>query len=362
MNDFRTRLRARLSFLALVAISAGCSNAPRDEGPIAGSAFEWKYVEFPDATCRDGTSTGIGVSLNPASTKVAIYLEGGGACFNEDTCEENPSHFDSGNFLNLTGDGIAIRAEEANPIRDWNMFFIPYCTGDLHAGSNPDTGGANGVPSNQRMVGYDNMRHYLKRIVSTVPDASEVLLTGESAGGWGAFLNFNQVQRAFGDTPVTLIDDSGPPLAANWLPPCMQDGVRKLWNLDDTLLAECGAACPKPDDYVESYVKYTFGLHPNRSFGLISNLGDWVIAWFLGYGRDGCTGTTDLAPEELAAGLEDFRDRVVQPFANVGTYYLPGTDHTILTSNDFYYTDVGDTSLADWMTAMLAGRPSHVRP
>ena len=53
-------------------------------------------------------------------------------------------------------------------VAGWNLFFVPYCTGDLHAGNNPRAGGGNGVPADQSFVGYANMAHYLKRIVPTI--------------------------------------------------------------------------------------------------------------------------------------------------------------------------------------------------
>src|ERR1700760_689819 len=41
----------------------------------------WTWIDFPNTTCRDGSPSGIGVIKNSASTKLMIYLEGGGACF-----------------------------------------------------------------------------------------------------------------------------------------------------------------------------------------------------------------------------------------------------------------------------------------
>ncbi|MBK9002006.1 MAG: hypothetical protein IPM35_40290 [Myxococcales bacterium] len=330
--------------------------------PITAPPLTWTWVDFPNAKCRDGSSTGIGVSLNPASTKLVIYLQGGGACFNAATCAKNPSHFGASDFAQLGAAGIADRSQAANPVKDWSMFFVPYCTGDIHIGNNPNGGGVAGVPANQRFVGYANLSEYLSRIIPTVPGATQVLLTGESAGGFGSLLNYVHVQKAFGNVPVTVIDDSGPPLAATWTPACMQNGLRLLWGLDATLLGECGSACPKPDDYFESYVNFAAGLAPQRNLALISSLGDEVIAWFLGFGQNGCTSTTALSASQFQAGVEDFRDRVVKPFPNFGTYYLPGTEHTYLTSSGFYSISVGGTKLSAWMAAHLAGSPSHVAP
>lgn len=330
--------------------------------PITAPPLTWTWVDFPNAKCRDGSSTGIGVSLNPASTKLVIYLQGGGACFNSQTCAKNPSHFDATDFAKAGGAGIADRTQAENPVKDWNMFFVPYCTGDIHIGNNPNGGGVAGVPPNQRFVGYANLSEYLTRIIPTVPGATQVLLTGESAGGFGSLLNYVHVQSAFGDVPVTVIDDSGPPLASTWSPACMQDGLRLLWNLDATLLAECGSACAKPGDYFESYVTFAASRKPTRNLALISSLGDDVISWFLGFGQNGCTSTTALTPAQFQAGVEDFRDRVVKPFPNFGTYYLPGTEHTYLTRQGFYGISVNGTKLSAWMAAHLAGNPSHVKP
>jgi len=330
--------------------------------PITAPALTWTWVDFPDAKCRDGSSTGIGVSLNPASTDLVIYLQGGGACFNAETCAKNPSHFDAASFAKLGAGGIADRSKAENPVRDFNMFFVPYCTGDIHVGNRPNGGGAAGVPANQRFVGYTNLSEYLSRIVPTVKGATRVLLTGESAGGFGSLLNYVHVQNAFGDVPVTVIDDSGPPLASTWVPTCMQNGLRQLWNLDATLLAECGSACPKPDDYFESYVTFAAGKAPQRNLGLISSLGDDVISWFLGFGQNDCKGQSALSPSQYQAGIEDFRDRIVKPFPKFGTYYLPGTEHTYLTQNSFYTLSVNGTKLTTWMANHLAGNPSHVKP
>lgn len=330
--------------------------------PITAPPLKWTWVDFPAAKCRDGSATGIGVNLNPLSTKVMIYLQGGGACFNSETCAKNPSHFDATNFSSLSGGGIGDRTNLQNPVRDWNMVFVPYCTGDIHAGNNSTHPGGNGVPPNQKFVGHANMTKYLGRIVPTIANATQVLLTGESAGGFGSLLNYLQTQKAFGSTPVTVIDDSGPLLAEPWVPACMQSWFRQLWNLDATILAECGGACPSQGAFMESYVTFAAAQHPSNELALISSVGDDVISWFLGFGTQGCTGSTPLTPTQYQAGIEDFRDRIVKPFPSFGTYYLPGTAHTFITSGGFFTIQVSGTKLVDWVASEIAGTTSHVQP
>lgn len=58
--------------------------------PITAADGAWTWVGFPDSFCRDGSTAGIAVSLESASNKVMIYIEGGGACFDSITCLANP--------------------------------------------------------------------------------------------------------------------------------------------------------------------------------------------------------------------------------------------------------------------------------
>src|SRR6185312_8681365 len=52
----------------------------------------WTWVPFPDTSCRDGSSAGIAVSLKSASSKLVIFVQGGGACFDAVTCAVNPAN------------------------------------------------------------------------------------------------------------------------------------------------------------------------------------------------------------------------------------------------------------------------------
>ena len=88
--------------------------------------------------------------------------------------------------------------------------YVPYCTGDVHAGNRKDAT-VSGVTGKQQFVGYVNVANDLKRIVPSFPGLTKVLLTGVSAGGFGAASNYVQMAKAFGSVPVYELDDSGPP-------------------------------------------------------------------------------------------------------------------------------------------------------
>ncbi|HUB09484.1 MAG TPA: pectin acetylesterase-family hydrolase, partial [Myxococcales bacterium] len=227
--------------------SSGGSTGASGGTPITGlNPMQWTWVPIDGAICRDGSATGIGVNLNPNSNKLMIFLEGGGACFNIVTCADNDSTvpFGASEFQTNFGPGaleasagVFNRSDPANPMADWSFVYVPYCTGDIHGGNAPDGGTSDGVGP-EAFVGYHNMTLDLARLVPTFTSLNEVLLTGVSAGGFGALLNYDQVAAAFSGVPVELLDDSGPPMSTDYLAPCLQQEVTQDWNLGATVVAD----------------------------------------------------------------------------------------------------------------------------
>jgi hypothetical protein len=332
----------------------------------------WTWIPFPESKCRDGSTTGIGVNFNPASTKLMIYLEGGGACFNSLTCAENPSSFGAADlptrFPSATdggapedGNGILDRDNAANPVADWNFIYVPYCTGDIHAGNNP----AGVIPglAPQFFVGYENVDLYLQRIVPTFSTATQVLLTGVSGGGFGAAANYIHVARAFGSIPVDLIDDSGPAMEDPYLAACLQNENRAIWNLDSTIGADCAGHCNDPASFFLDYAKYAATLYPNQTLGLMDSTDDGTITQYFGFGADDCKAEIPVALTAAAftAGLDDIRTKLAAE-TNVGSFYFTGTDHTSLGDDNFYSRTAGTTQLTTWVQNLITGTASNAGP
>jgi len=330
--------------------------------PITAPDMTWTWVPFPETQCRDGSAAGINVSLNSASDKVMIFLQGGGACFDSITCGTNPYDV-SNQKLGPTG-GLFAREQAENPVKDWNHVFVPYCTGDVHLGTKAE-GAVEGVTGVQRFVGRLNLEKFLHRIVPTFPNATQVLLTGVSAGGFGAAANTQFVQWTFGDIPLTVIDDSGPPMSTEYLPECLQEKWRTTWGFDDSLLADCGADCPNPNDYSIPFTLHIAKKFPDRMGGLIETTGDTVISLFYGYGTGDCTGNflTSLPPETFSAGLLDYRATIQGIDAKLGTYFISGTQHTWLAGGSIYTQTTGGVRMIDWITDIIEGTAAaHVGP
>jgi hypothetical protein len=358
----------------------GPDAAPLDKTPITNlpAPSTWSYVPVSGAVCRDGSPTGIGVNINPASKNLMIFLEGGGACFNAFTCAGNPSTFGMNEFNSRLGGtngsgGIFNRDDPANAVKDWNFVYVPFCTGDVHAGNAPNKM----VPGVgvQQFVGYVNMTRYLAKIAPTFPGLEKVLLTGISAGGFGAASNYPQTAKAFAPVPVYSLDDSGPPMRDPYAPKCLQQEWAQLWGFDKTVLAECGSDCPDPTNYTLDAVRHTVKQYPNAPFGLVEDTDDGVITLFYGFGTNNCMSAlpAQLSEATFTAGLLDERMGTTD-LPNLGGFIFHGSDHTTLSGTSFDTRTASNSSpdggapgpdvkLTDWVADLVNnGKVTNVGP
>jgi hypothetical protein len=156
-------------------------------------------------------------------------------------------------------------------------------------------------------------------------------------------------------------------MADAYLAPCLQQRWRQLWNLDETLPADCAACRGQPDGGgIVHYVDYLAHKYPAQQLGLISANQDAVISLFFGYGQNDCAGLTGpsapMAGATFEAGIEDLRAKYFsQP--NLGSYIVPSVSHTWTTALTFYTTTVSSTPLTTWMNQMVNEQlPTHVDP
>jgi|GEM_PF-989158 len=317
-------------------------------------ALEWTYYEIEGTQCLDGTPAGFAISHAPESSNLMIYLEGGGACFN-DGCDFTAFSLP----FSPPSDGIFSRDNEANPVRDWSMVYVPYCTGDIHAGDGQaELGGAM-----RQFRGYSNVTRYLQTLVPTFPEVDTVLLTGISAGGFGAALNATQTADAFGeDVQMVVIDDSGPPLSNDVIAPCLQQSFRDTWNLDATVLDACPTC--DPNNFATDLFDHVVNDYPDLRFGLYSNTADQIIRTYMGFGwgngqHDNCGGVA--LPVPVGAYNDDLMVIRGAQGDVTSTFYRSGLAHTVLRLG-YYVTSVDGTSVPEWIASVIAGEVVHVGP
>jgi hypothetical protein len=186
--------------------------------------------------------------------KLVVFFNGGGACWDNATCLTSlkkgprPTYNPSIHQANspIGAGGIFDDNNEANPFKEWSKVFIPYCTGDLHVGSKSvtyiDDGsltGYRGAPVEVKHHGFDNflaVREWIKGQFPTDREHSlkKLLVTGSSAGGYGATLNFPYLKNTFPKTNAILLSDAATAVVTQGF----LNTVFKRdnnWNLENTL-------------------------------------------------------------------------------------------------------------------------------
>jgi len=351
------------------AASTSTTTGGADEpSPYDGEPFEWddfgrwNWYEFPDASCRDGSNAGVWVRYG-TGPGLAIVFDGGGACFNALTCANNPANYEPWVFGPELG-GILTGDPNINPVGHWNFVYVPYCTGDVHAGDRTDVE-IPGVDGLQQFVGYRNFGAFLERIVPTFGAAPNVLVTGSSAGGFGAGVNFDRIARAFPKARVTLLDDSGPPMPDDVLAPCLQQQWSDLWGFDDTLPQDCDECFPSSGGGMSGLARFLGEKYPKHQLGLVSSTGDLIIRFFFGYGNDQCMPQTiNIPAAQFEAGLVDLRDNYVDEPAGAWSTYLVGDSdhHVFMYGPAFENTSVDGVEFRAWFRSLLKGEADHVGP
>ncbi|PCC73028.1 Pectinacetylesterase [Nannocystis exedens] len=327
-----------------------------DGGDPTGAAIDapaetWTWVPFADAHCANGETTGIAVNLTTRSDRVVLYLEGGGACWDEATCyttnasahvadgygeAEFAADFDPHRPKVMTAQ-IFDRDDADNPFRDMSFVYVPYCTGDMHGGDNVVTYGERTTMH----VGGANLVAYLARIVPTFPDAGRVYLAGASAGGYGSTFHWWRVQQAFGDVRVDLIDDSGPPLDPPYLAEELSDVWRAQWNLAASLPPDC----PECLETFGAIYDYYGANHTTQRWALLSYTRDWIVPIYFGF-------TQEAFPQAIAEIVQTH----VAPYENARYFLLDAVGHVLLTAR-LPVTSNG-VDLQAWLGQMVADDPA----
>ena len=350
-----------LALCALAFFLTACDSGTTisDDDPLAearANPGEWTWIDVEGATCRDGSATGFGVRLQDDAENLAIYLEGGGACFDRITCALNDPNFTEAEFdagVATTGQSGIFSMGAENPVGDWNMVYVPYCTGDVHGGSATDVT-VSGVTGPQQFVGHENMKRYLDLVQPNLETPDRVLLTGVSAGGFGALVNFAEVADRFSSSRLTLLDDSGPIFYDdNVFSSEISASFVSLYNFPDALPSDAGDLFET--DGLEGIYSYYADRYPSATFGLSSYLEDSTIRFFFEGGQpDG-----EITGQEFADGLRDLRMKLPEDWA---TYYASGDDHTFLRVTSRFTSTSAGVALNDWLADLLDGQAPNVDP
>lgn len=202
------RVASLTACLCAILLTVGCvddevtydgeyGNPPDSNEPEPNGRAKWEMFQPEGAECADGTPYKYFIKERPQSDNVLVIYEGGGACWNYETCSaaagslgalgvncvmnnrdkapEDKTDCIADNYADtyyalpdtipddmfatiekITPSWVAITSrrvaidtvvpyasegypkgkpdERASPMYDWNLVFVPYCTADLYAG------------------------------------------------------------------------------------------------------------------------------------------------------------------------------------------------------------------------------------
>jgi hypothetical protein len=301
-----------------------------------------------ECECSDGSNFSFW-SRNADPTKVVLYFQGGGACWDSYSCQteggtyktntgewDNPTSLSTN--LSDTG-GIFNFYNQDNPLADWSFVFVPYCTGDLHLGDMLGEYSDNDLNHS----GHTNAQTAYSHVLENFPNTDRMLVTGSSAGSIPTSFYAALVSEDYPDAEVSAFIDASGGLLSN-----ETYDFYDIWGLNDTL----------PDFPIQpldfnnmtsaTLVINAWMNHNNITFARFDNAYDNTMRYF--------NALLDNDP------LMDYHQQILYSEsliddANIpiSTYLAPGDGHTILGGGAFYTENVEDVAFVDWFTAFING-------
>ena len=231
-----------------------------DDGFNPGAYWTWQTIRLSPSTgavCGNGSPYKFFVSRVPHTRNTLIYMEGGGACWDYASCTgqtgvrgaRNPNGIPD-DYMALANPGASLVSPfvtrispfDAVKTQNWNIVYVPYCTGDVYSGDRvavyTDPAGQ-APPLVWHHNGLRNSRAVVAWLKNNLPRPTQMLSTGCSAGGTGSLTNYASLRRDLAPTRGFLINDSGP------IFPTPQSGdpaqfpsvrlhgqIRSVWGLD----------------------------------------------------------------------------------------------------------------------------------
>ncbi|MBI2800885.1 MAG: hypothetical protein HYX63_11505 [Gammaproteobacteria bacterium] len=324
--------------------------------------------------------------------KLVVALDGGGACWNANTCVGSPLSGQGSSYSEVVdetpqtlaqGEGLLDDRNPHNPYKHYTKVFIPYCTGDVFWGNKDTvyvlplpTGG--GLPWIIHHHGADNLLAVLHWLQTQNHEAADLdhqvadldlrklkdlSVIGTSAGGYGTMLAFPYFAQETPHARLNLIGDASigvltgsfyrealfnpaNPGAESWgFGQNLPSWVPGYSNLLVSGLSDARLIMPTAFAALASY-------KPRAHFASLTNNFDNVQIGFYGLMKG-------VFPPGLPEVIEWYGS---MKFITLSTAALPNyrffidrsAAHTLTTSNaQTYGVGVNGISLAAWIKAMV---------
>ncbi|MCH8499406.1 MAG: pectinacetylesterase family protein [Marinobacter sp.] len=243
------------------------------DGFSPGNYYAWQTIQLSPQTgavCGDGSPYKFFVNRVPNTSNTVLYFEGGGACWDYESCSgqsgirgaRNPNGIPD-DYMSLLNPGASLASPfvvRLHPwsrvkTQSWNMVYVPYCTGDIYSGDTvaiyEDPAGE-AEPLVWHHNGLRNGRAVMAWLRDNLQRSGQMLSTGCSAGGVGSLTSYEVVRADLAATRGFLINDSGPIFPtprgadpAEYPSVLLHTLIRDVWGLD---------RANGPLDFIKSYL------------------------------------------------------------------------------------------------------------
>lgn len=352
-----------LVIAAMLALG-GCSTARADAPAEAQNGWvqvtpepAWLDGRLFEATCSHAAGTDPAYRFwfrRGTADGLVVFFDGGGACWDDVTCaiprrreaERDDDGFFKAELLPTDNpnrfSGIFDLNNPRNPVRDWSIVYVPYCTGDVHSGSNtahyadPDTGESYTIEHR----GADNFRVVLNWLTQNFAQPGQILVAGSSAGAYGASTHYSRIRTAYPRGRALMFGDAGQGVMTQ----AFLDQRDTSWRMavPREILPRNAHVTPEIDVVGRLAARY-----PRDRFAQYTTAHDITQSSFYALmgAENACVAWTATMTSALAERQHE---------GNFRSYLAAGETHAILRTPRFYTEQSGGAPLAEWLAAALS--------
>jgi hypothetical protein len=334
------------------------------EPPPPPPAFdEWVKVELPETYCSDGSQYKIFVNWHEGADDLLVVFEPGGACWDYASCSGELGILGAANPNGIPDDHMNLwaihsplvrRDSPQNPMGDWNMVFVPYCTGDVHTGSKTTVyENEDGTSSlTYRHVGHDNMLVVSEWLGWQFSGTDRMYAGGCSAGGVGSNINYYFLRDAVDPQHGYLVNDSGPLFSQSINSAPLYAEIREAWGLDEVIQnTPISAALDEDFGAINAELADLF---PDDRLGITYFIRDYNFSrysyerFYPGIDEEG---VHQKFYEDTLLLMEQYDSR--ENLAYYLPYFRDINDSHCASIFDFALTDIGEWQLDDFIELVL---------
>jgi len=333
----------QLAVLSLMVLAAGIVLA-QDSPPTVADLPEGEWSTFTPEGAMCARGTPYSFFVRPADpAKLMVYFQGGGACWNGFSCQPGGPFDDSvGTVEEEIGSyhGIFNASNPANPIADYSIVFVPYCTADVHTGEAQRDFTVFGSTVPIQFNGVANARTALNWAYTNYQSPESVLVTGSSAGAYGAIYHAASVFTQYPDADHVVLGDAGVGVSTGSF-----DGF-DVWNLAANLPADEAFSGAQGTSLTNGLYTGVSELFPDARLAQYTTYADDVQVLFYRF--------MSGSPADWTTGMVSQLE-ALNLLPNFRSFIGWGNSHTILASPLFYQMQVDGVSFRDWFAELVNG-------